>query len=328
MIVGLVGPIVCIVLSRTDRSIGDVALIELRTRDVLSAHPPLTGAYSRYGWSHPGPLPFYVFALPFRLLGNDSDALRLTALLFNLVVIVIICWLVARRGHAPLAFVAATTIALVWGLQPHSLSDAWNVTVAILPFLLTIVACWCALCGDRWALLVAALSFSFVFQAHTGFGLVLVPLMAFTLLSRGLAALRSSRTIDRRVLLATAAVVVAFVPVLYDMAAHWPGNLGRLAKWSLRNDEPKVGFGDGLRVVGRATSLSFLTHPQVPGRFLLTIDTISTGIAPGIAVVLLLMACAITIRRRLPAERSLCICLLLVWAAGSFAAANITEPLL
>src|SRR5215204_1007749 len=165
VVLGLVLPIVCIIVSRTDRSTGDIALIELRTRDVLSAHPPLAGAYSRYGWSHPGPLMFYLFAIPYRLLGNDATALRSTVLLFNAAVIVLILWLASRRGVAAWLMVASATVALTWGLLPHSLSDGWNVTVAVLPFLLTLVGCWCALCGDRWALLIAALSFSFVFQA-------------------------------------------------------------------------------------------------------------------------------------------------------------------
>src|SRR4051794_3327532 len=39
--------------------------MELRVRDVGTSHLPLVGPYSRYGWSHPGPIVFYLLALPY-----------------------------------------------------------------------------------------------------------------------------------------------------------------------------------------------------------------------------------------------------------------------
>ncbi|MFP5487294.1 MAG: hypothetical protein ACLGHQ_03180 [Acidimicrobiia bacterium] len=66
----LMAPSLWDVLASAAQTAGDIALIELRIRDVLSAHPPLTGAYSRYGWDHPGPAFFWLAALPYRLLGG------------------------------------------------------------------------------------------------------------------------------------------------------------------------------------------------------------------------------------------------------------------
>ena len=40
--------------------------MDLRVRDVWSSDIPLTGAYSRYGWSHPGPWMYWLVA-PFSL---------------------------------------------------------------------------------------------------------------------------------------------------------------------------------------------------------------------------------------------------------------------
>ncbi|MGZ4701029.1 MAG: hypothetical protein ACXV98_07445, partial [Ilumatobacteraceae bacterium] len=84
VVAALAAPCLWAVLAHRVYAVGDIALIELRTRDVLTAHPPLVGAYSRYGWSHPGPAEFYLFAVPYRLFGGDARALRLTALLFNI----------------------------------------------------------------------------------------------------------------------------------------------------------------------------------------------------------------------------------------------------
>ena len=62
-LVAIVTPAFVVLLARDDRSIGDIALIELRARDVLSRDPPLSGVYSRYGWSHPWPLMYSVYAI-------------------------------------------------------------------------------------------------------------------------------------------------------------------------------------------------------------------------------------------------------------------------
>ena len=59
--------------------VGDEALIEMRVRDV-PGHMPLLGVYSRFGWSHPGPLQFLLLAVPYRLLGQSSAALLVGAL--------------------------------------------------------------------------------------------------------------------------------------------------------------------------------------------------------------------------------------------------------
>lgn len=77
LISALIGPVLWSILTTTDVSTGDVALIEMNVCDAWSGHPRLAGAYSRFGWAHPGPLMFHAFALPYRLFGGDTDALRL-----------------------------------------------------------------------------------------------------------------------------------------------------------------------------------------------------------------------------------------------------------
>jgi hypothetical protein len=62
---------------------GDMALTELLTRDVGTGNSPLIGPFSRDGWHHPGPTAFYVFALPYRLLGSTSTAMNVAALVVN-----------------------------------------------------------------------------------------------------------------------------------------------------------------------------------------------------------------------------------------------------
>jgi hypothetical protein len=329
-LVALIGPCVWAVVSRRLHAVGDIALIELRTRDVLSAHPPLVGAYSRYGWSHPGPLEFYLFAIPNRLLGRDFAALRLTSLLFNSAALIAVGWVARRRGAAALAALLAGLTGLVWGLDPNALADSWNVTIAVVPFLLTIVACWCAWCGDRWAWLVASVAFSFVFQAHIGFGVVLAPLVLVTmvrLLVKDRHDPGAPTTTFREVSIGVAAGLLLALPALADVLAHWPGNLGRLLRWSFAHHEPTVGLSQGIRLIGRATSLSFPLHARFPNQFVFVIGSIDLGWLPGSVLALLTIALVLSARRDMAAEVWLCTALVITWIAAVVAASRVTQPL-
>jgi hypothetical protein len=319
-------PVVWIVLTRDDHNIGDVALIELRIRDVVSTHPPLTGAYSRYGWAHPGPLLFYLFAVPYRLLGNDATALRATTLAFNLVSLGGLLWLARRRGRAPFVAIGVAATLLVRGLQPDALSYGWNVTVTLVPVMLTAVACWSVVCRDDRALIVATVGGLFVFQTHVGAGVVIAPLLVATWAYVGWRRLRPR--VDRlSVVFGGALLALALLPVLVDLGRDPPGNIGRLVRWSVTNDEPKVGVEDGLRMIGRTSSLSFLWHPELPGRFLLQIDDIDVGVLPGLALLLLVIALVHAVRSGWHDEAALCAVVLVLWASGVVAASTITLPL-
>ena len=81
--------------------VSDWALTEIRTRDV-GHHPVLIGLYSRDGWSHPGPMSFYLLAIPYRLTGGASIGLWLGALLINGVAIVGMAVVARRRGGVAL----------------------------------------------------------------------------------------------------------------------------------------------------------------------------------------------------------------------------------
>ena len=326
--VALAAPCLWAIFLRHTFAVGDIALIELRTRDVFTAHPPLVGAYSRYGWSHPGPLEFYLFAIPYRLLGGNFAALRMTTLLFNVAMLAVVAWVARRRGVTALGLLMAGAIALVWGLNANAMSDSWNVTVAVLPFLLTIVACWCACCGDRWAWLVAALAFSFVFQAHIGFGVVLAPLVLATAAWLIVRARRDAPAFTLGdIAVGIGAALGVALPALIDVVVHWPGNLDRLLSWSFDNNEPTIGLSQSVRLLGRSTSLSFPFHPAFPSQFVFSIGTVDTGLLPGTLLLVLVVAIVLATRRRMVAEASLCACLVVAWISGLVAACRVTQPL-
>ncbi len=317
------------VLDRSETNDGDLALIELWTRDVFTTEPPLTGAYSRFGWSHPGPILFYLFAVPYRVAGGDADALQISALMLNAVMIGILLWIAARRSVTALVGVATSTLLLVRGLEPDALAHGWNVTATIVPIMVIGIGCWCALCGDRAALLVAVGTTVFVVQTHVGSGFVVLPLMTgvlFVAWKRRPGGAEGRRT-DRSLVWCAAVLVGGCVSLVLDTLFDPPGNLGRLLRWSVTNDEPKVGIADAVRMLGRTSSLSFPLRPELPGRFFLEIETVSAGFVPGVTLIALGVATVIARRRGWRNEVLLCVVVWVLWMSALVAAALITRPL-
>ncbi len=105
---------------------GDLALIELRVRDVGS-HTPLLGSYGRYGFNQPGPLWFYALALPYRVFGSNYAGLQLGVLIVNAAAVVTVLVIARRRGGTvPVLLAAALLAVLLHGLGGGWLADPWE----------------------------------------------------------------------------------------------------------------------------------------------------------------------------------------------------------
>ena len=93
----------------------DMAMTELRVRDVGTRHTPLIGLPGRIGvfpdqGSHPGPLSFYLLAPTYRLAGSSAWGLLAGMIVLNLVAVGLALWLARRRGGAPLAAAARAIV--------------------------------------------------------------------------------------------------------------------------------------------------------------------------------------------------------------------------
>ena len=161
---------------------GDLALIELRTRDVGTADGSLLGPYSRYGWSHPGPLLFWVYAIGYRLTGGASSSLLAAAGACNLIAAVGTVWVAWRTGRVVLAACVTLGLALLVASLHVDSIDPWNPFVTVLPFAFLIATAWAAIEGDGLALILSVLVGSFLVQAHIGFA---VPVAVLLLLAGG-----------------------------------------------------------------------------------------------------------------------------------------------
>ncbi|MBA3399405.1 MAG: hypothetical protein H0U01_05545 [Acidimicrobiia bacterium] len=314
-------------VARSYTSTGDRAIIEQRTREVFSGDIPLVGAFSRYGWSHPGPLSFYSYAIPYRLLGQQGKAVLVAALAVNAAGVAVAMWMLARRGLTAFFAGIGLFVALFGGWQPHSLIDPWNPTIAVVAVIVFLVSCWAALCGDRVAPAFAVFAASFVFQSHAGFALVVAPaslLMAAVLVRR---AIRNPDPVQRRsVNVAGVVGAVVSLPLLVDSLTGWPGNLGEIIEWNTSTDLESAGFGRAVEVFARATSWSQVASPRLPEVFNVLPDPLPGGTLPGLLLVALAAAAVVAVRRGLGAELWLLGVVGATWLGGFVAITNSRGP--
>ncbi|CAN5404748.1 hypothetical protein BH23ACT3_BH23ACT3_19100 [soil metagenome] len=236
--------------------IGDNALIEMRARDVLTAHHPWLGTWSSASISsgidvnHPGPLIFDVLALPVRLLGaGPGIAFGVAALQVG--VVFAIGWCADRiGGRATATAVLAVTAVLVWSIGSELLYDPWQPNLLMLPFLLLLVLVWGVVAGRHlmlpWAVLVA----SFCVQTHLSY-VFLAP--AVLVVGAAMVGLRR----DPRPLVVGAAVgLLAWSqPILEQVFGSGRGNLSRLAASGGGGEGTRTGLSLGIRLVSAVVAL-------------------------------------------------------------------------
>jgi hypothetical protein len=247
----------------------DRAIEVLRIADVGGRHTPLTGAYSRWGWDHPGPLLFWLLA-PFRWVAGDQGILVGVACINAAAVAGAV--LVARRrgGTSLMLIVAAAVLLLVRAGGPSLLVDPWNPWVAVLPFLTYVLLAWAVAERDYAMLPFAVVAGSFVVQAHAGY----LPLVAtVAVVAAALAFLRGRGETDpgsellRWAALAGACALAAWLAPLVQQLTGNPGNLGELLAWSRDPGEPAVGLAYGFGMMGRELPFTWLhgddAHPYL-----------------------------------------------------------------
>lgn len=324
-------PSLAILIAHRYDAASDWALMELRTRDVFSAHPPLTGAYSRYEWSHLGPLPYYLLAIPYRLFGATAESLLWAALLINTVVVGLIVWIAGRR-HAAAALAASVLIMVTVAARPMPMlmHDPWNASLVVLPFVLFVVCAWSAMSGDDVAALVGLFVFIVIVQAHVGFAVVSAPLAivaAAVVLVRRRQQRQSLSTRSRGVL--GGAVMLTMLPIAIDLLSDWPGNVVRFIKWSVigGDDVPAAGLRTAGQILARASSVSFLGSCRFPSFVDSLAVPMPSGLLPGAGLVLLIVAGVWVSRRGTPSMRSALVALSVLWVSTLVAIANLRGPM-
>ena len=228
----------------------DLALIEIRVRDVGGAHTPLVGPYSRYGWNHPGPLLFYALALPYRVFGSTSSGLLAAAVLLNLVAAIGCAWVLWRRGHVlGLAVGGTVLLVLVRSLASETLMSPWNPHAIVLPMLLLALVVWSVMCGDDWMLPIAVGVGSFCVQSHVGSAGAVAVLLAIAVAAFLFHIWRkSSRHALRTTVIAVVVGIACWIPPAIDQL-NGSGNLSDLWRYWSSPHEHLTGWARAARIV-------------------------------------------------------------------------------
>lgn len=211
---------------------------------------PLVGVYSRYGWSHPGPLLYYLLWGPWRLFGGASVGLLFGMLLLHLSTLVF-AWFAARFRSLAAAVLVVGALLTVWaGVGTSEALLAWNPLVGLLFGGTALVLAWnVSVRGRLGAVLLFPIG-SLLVQSHVSTAPVVVVLcLVGTLLAAWPTGQRES--MPWRWWFAGAAIaVVVWLPPLIDQFTG-SGNLGQILA-AAGAGGPGLGLRQGVTVVSDA----------------------------------------------------------------------------
>jgi hypothetical protein len=239
---------------RTWYPILDLAMTELRVRDVGSSHPPLIGLVGRIGplgdqGSHPGPLSFWALWPVYRIFGASSWAMQVATVALHLVAMATSLWLAFRRGGVKLMVAVAAVLAvLLHAYGPETLTQAWNPYLPLMFFITFLLAGWSVAADDVPILPVMVFAGSFCAQTHVPYLGLVTGLSVFVIAFAAWSAYRRRKQIGatRRftmwIGIAAGVGVLAWTPPVLDQIFHDPGNLSVLSDYFRNPPEPPVGL--------------------------------------------------------------------------------------
>jgi hypothetical protein len=235
----------------------DLAMTELRVRDVGGRQTPLIGLPGRIGefpdqGSHPGPWSFWLVR-PFHLVsGGRAWGMELGSALLNAVAAIGCLWIARRVGGVRVQLAIAAVLAVaIRGYGLSVLTHPWNPYFPLLLWLVVMLAAWATLSGDHHMAIVVVVVGSIAAQTHVPY---LLPAIAMSSLALGALAIRR----DLWPLLASVGAAALFwVPAGVDQLRREPGNISMLIDhFTGDTDEATIGFVQGTGV--------FLRHLDLP----------------------------------------------------------------
>lgn len=223
----------------------DTAVIETYTR--LASHAQLwLGAYSRFQWHHPGPLPFYLLAPFYALSGGMTTGLHAGAAALSLGFACLTIAVLLRRRPA-LAVTGSAALAVLAWRSAEALGSPWNPHMTLLPMVALMVVTADVIAGSPRSLPLVALCASLAAQAHVA----LVPTalaLGVVACVRALMGLRESdarRSPWLRSLLAMSVVllVVWMMPLVEQLTGTPRGNVTELWQFFAVQSRPGQPIG-------------------------------------------------------------------------------------
>lgn len=242
----------------------DLAILEFKLHDLTSS-PPLVGAYSRFQWSHPGPLMYYALWPAYKVLGSSSSAMISATILWHGAFAGLGAWLAARIGGRLGAVAYAVGLGLlILGPGAEWVVTPWNPYLNLFVFGAFVLACWGVALRDPTGFVLAPVLGTVLIQNHVG---LLAPVLGGLGLSALLAVInlaqveppvcddtqgdssaehggdpRPSRWgwVPTRALgIGLGAAALAWIPPLYQQLRFSPGNLGVLTQFFTKAESPE-----------------------------------------------------------------------------------------
>ncbi len=236
----------------------DYSLIALKAFQARS-FGVFVGPYSRFGFNHPGPVQFYLYALAEQLLpASYSAAHAIAQLVLNFTCFASMLFLLLRKGVKWAAPILVCLLLVNYYLNFTVLSDTWGPSVIQFPYALFLISSACLLLqlqnrkfdadeaqiSSSGLLIAAALSGCWVVSNHIGLllpvGLVSIVVGVFGKIWR----------LSKRELLAPTLIAALFIilPLIELCFGASPNNLERFLKFLQRYD-PTVSSAEVLRQV-------------------------------------------------------------------------------
>jgi len=238
----------------------DLAMTEMRVRDVGLAHPPLVGLPGRLGGfglqgSHPGALSFYALAPTYRLLGSTAWGMEVGVAVLNAVAVGVALVIARRRGGlwACLGVAAGLAVAMR-AFGPEIMTHAWNPFMPVLWWVVFLLAVWSVLDDDLPWLPVAVFAGSFCAQTHISYvvmvgvlgGLAVASVVGRAWQERG----EPAQVRRAGVWLAGSAglALLLWAPALVEELRSGTGNLTVVVEGFRDPLTPPIGLRDGLEI--------------------------------------------------------------------------------
>jgi hypothetical protein len=286
----------------------DLALIEMRVRDIGTANAPLTGLVGRFPVgdqqaAHPGPLGFYGLWPFYRLFGSSASALLAASVAVHVLAIAVLLWIASRRGRTGLLLgVGVVVVLLARAYGANVLTEAWNPHLPVLWWLVFMFAVWSVICDDLPLLPVAAAAGSFCVQTHVSY---LAPVAALGLLALAAAChstIRSGDSRSRRALvlwvaIATGTALILWVPPIIEELRDGTGNLSLLWQYFTDSANRPVGPGRGAELLLLHLNPGRLFNGEIWGMYGDAGPEPAGSVAPGLLVLLVWSMAAVVTRR-------------------------------
>lgn len=270
---------------------GDEAVIAAHAHDVLSAHPPLLGMRSTSSSTnpgvyahHPGPMQFYLLAVPYALSGWGAWSLLVGSTLICCVLVAVSVRSAFRAAGGPGVLLAVAVIVAMLCLTDLQVVDPLNAWSPVLGLFAVLMLAWRLLLWQRKPLVWFAVCATYTAQAH----LLFLPTVALIVVLVALVGVRrwqvtrdawwpmpghrTTRQVDqqwwrRRGWVTTGVLTLLWAPVLVDLVKTRPNNASQL--FQLAGGQP----GNSVGVAASTSHLFAAIVPLDRGAGLGNVDT-------------------------------------------------------